>query len=67
MRSRGRDYEVAANRAHEIFLHLAMPWQSRDLARRCVHVNRMIATFAKEAAAHRLEMANQVDALHVSR
>jgi len=62
-----RNFEVAAYLTHEILLHLTMTRNGRHFARRRVHVNGMAATFAKKAAAKRLEMANQVDALHPAR
>ena len=41
-----------------------MAWDSRDLARFNLKINRMVGAFPKKSAAIRLEVPNQIEPLH---
>ena len=65
--SRDRDFEVAANLARKEFIDLAMARHRGRLPRDRIQINRMAATFAKQAAAMTLQMPNEIDTLHLAR
>ena len=59
-----RDVEVAADLPREEVVDLAVPWHRGRLAGHRIDVDGMAAALAQEATAMRLQMPDQLDALH---